>query len=139
MKKRLRIIRDISIPDCLPHHELIHEIKLETDSPSILDKGKRLIYDLIKRRLLIGKIIVLDIHACVPYIITRMEFQSMRHKDNLLQLDVPSVKKLRLFLLSSKEEHHIHLESFLPKHTKYLVKIYQQTIQSGRFKKASIT
>ena len=49
-----------------------------------------------------------------------------------------SVKKLRLFVLSSKEEHRVHLESLLSKHTKYLLKIYEQIIQSGRFKKTSI-
>ena len=39
-KKRLCIIRDISIPDCLPHHGLNHRIELKTDSPSMLGKDK---------------------------------------------------------------------------------------------------
>ena len=54
-------------------------------------------------------------------------------------MDVISIKKLRLVVLSSKEEHRIHLKTLLSKHINYLLKIYQQIIQSGRFKKASIT
>ena len=84
-------------------------------------------------------VIVPDIHACISYIITRMESPSLCHKKDHLQIDVLSVKKLQLFLLSSTEEHCVHLESLFSKHTKYLLKICQQIIQSQRFKKASIT
>ena len=139
MKKWLRIIRDISIPDRPPHHGLSHRIKLKTDTLSMLDKDKRLLYDLIERLVFISKITVPNVHTCVSYIITRMESPSIYHKDNLLPLDAMSVKKLRLFVLSSKEEHRVHLESLLSKHTKQILKIYQQIIQSGRFKKVSIT
>ena len=48
------------------------------------------------------------------------------------------MKKLRLSILSSKEEHRVHLESLFSKHTKYLLKLYEQIIQSGRFKKTPI-
>ena len=68
-----------------------------------------------------------------------MELPSICHENDLLQSDVLSTKKLRLFVLSSKEEQRVHLESLLSKHTKYLLKIYKQIIQSGRFKKTSIT
>ena len=49
------------------------------------------------------------------------------------------MKKLRLLVLSSKEEYCVHSESLFSKNTKYLLKICQQIIQSGRFKKASVT
>ena len=84
----MRIIRDISISDCLPHHGLNHRIELKTDSPSMLDKDKQLLYDLIKRLLSISKITVPNVHTCVSYIITRMESPSICHENNLLQLDV---------------------------------------------------
>ena len=125
MKKQLRIIRDISIPDRLPHHGLSHRFEQKTDSSIMPDKDKRLLYGLIERLLFISKITVPDVHACVSYIITRMESPSICHENDLLQLDVISVKKLRLFVLSSKEEHCVHLESLFLKHTKYLLKISQ--------------
>ena len=84
-------------------------------------------------------IIVSDVHACISYIITRMESLSLCHRKDHLQIDVLSVKKLRLFLLSSIEEHCVHLKSLFLKHTIYLSKICQQIIQSQRFKKAFIT
>ena len=118
-KKRSRIIRDILIPDHSPHHGLSHRIELKTDSPSMIDRDTRLQYDLIKRLLFISKNIVPNIHACVSYFITRMESPFICHENDLLQLDVLSVKKLQLFILSSKEEHHLHLESLLSKHTSF--------------------
>ena len=109
MKKQLRIIRDISILDHLSHHGLNHRIELKTDSPSMLDKDTQLLYDLIERLLFISKITVPNVHACVSYIITRMESPSICHANDLLQSDVILVKKLRLFVLSSKEEHRVNL------------------------------
>ena len=103
------------------------------------DKDKLLLYSLIERLLFICKITALDIHACVSYIITRMESPSLCHKNGHLQVTILSVKKLRLFVLSSTEEHCIYLKSLFSKHTKYLLKICQQNIQSRRFKEASIT
>ena len=138
-KKQSGIIRDVSIPDRLPHYGLSHRFELKTDSPSISDKGKRLLYGLIERLLFISEITVPDVHACVSYIITRMELPSICLKNGQLQVDVLSVKKLWLFVLSSTEEHCVYLESLFSKHTKYLLKICQQIIQSGRFKKVSIT
>ena len=93
-KKRLRII-----PDHLPHHELNHMIELKTDSSSLLDKDYRLLYDLIKRLLFISKIAIPNIHGYTSYIITRMISPSLYHENDLLQLDVISMKKLRLFVL----------------------------------------
>ena len=48
------------------------------------------------------------------------------------------MKSLQLFVLSSKEEHCVYLESLLSKHTQYLLKIYEQIVQYGRFKKTSV-
>ena len=48
------------------------------------------------------------------------------------------MKSLQLFVLSSKKEHRVYLESLLSKHTTYLLKIYEQIIQYGRFKKKSV-
>ena len=123
----------------MSHYGLSHRIKLKTGLPSMIDRDKQLEYDLIKRLLFINKLTVLNVHACVSYFITRMKSPSICHKNDLLQLDVISIKKLRLLVLSSKEEHRIHLKTLLSKHINYLLKIYQQIIQSGRFKKASIT
>ena len=44
-----------------------------------------------------------------------------------------------MFVLSSTEDQCAHLELLFSKHTKYLLKICQQIIQSQRFKKVSIT
>ena len=112
-KKRSRIIRDISIPDHLPHHALSNRINLKTGLPSMIDKDERLQYDLIKRLLFINKITVPNVHACVSYFIIRMESPSICHKNDLLQLNVISIKKLQLLVLSSKEEHRIHLKTSL--------------------------
>ena len=139
MKKQLHIINDKSIPGCLLHRGFSHRFKLNTGLPSMSDKDKRLLYSLIKRLLFIREITVPDVHACVSYIITRMESPSICHENDLLQSDVISVKKLQLFVLSSKEEQRVRLKSLISKHTKYLLKIYQQIIQSGRFKKTFIT
>ena len=98
-----------------------------------------MLYDFIQRLLFINKITVPNVHAFVSYIITRMKSPSICHENNVLPSDVISVKKSRLFVLSSKEKHCVHLKSLLSKHTKYLLKIYQQIIQSGRFKETSIT
>ena len=68
-----------------------------------------------------------------------MESPSIYYKNGHLQVDVLSVKKLQLFVLSSTEEHCVHSESLFSKYTKYLLKICQQIIQSRRFKKAFIT
>ena len=129
----------MSIPDCLPPYRLSHRFKLKTDSPRMPKKGKRLFYSLIERLLFISEITVPNVHACVSYIITRMELPSICHENDQLQVDIILVKKLQLFILSSKEEHYVHLKSLFSKHTKYLLNIYQQIIQSGRFKKTSIT
>ena len=112
---------------------------MNTDSPSMSDKDEQLLYSLIERLLFIREITVLDVHACVSYIITRMELSTLCHKNDHLQVDILSVKELRLLVLSSTEEYCVHLKSLFLKHTKYLLKICQQIIQSQRFKKASIT
>ena len=48
------------------------------------------------------------------------------------------MKSLQTFALSSKEEHRVYLESLLSKHTTYQLKIYEQIVQYGRFKKTSV-
>ena len=103
------------------------------------DKDKRLLYSLIERLLFIREITALDVYACVSYIITRMELSTLCHKNGHLQVDILLMKKIRLFVLLSTEEQCAHLESLFSKHTKYLLKICQQIIQSQRFKKSSIT
>ena len=102
------------------------------------DKDKQLLYCLIERLLFIREITVPDVHACVSYIITRIESPSICHKNDHLQEDILSVKKLQLFILSSTEKQCIHLESLFLKHTKYVLKICQQIIQSQKFKKKFI-
>ena len=47
-------------------------------------------------------------------------------------------EEIRFFVLSSTEDRCAHLESLFSKHTKYLLKITQQIIQSRRIKKVSI-
>ena len=110
-KKQLYIISDISIPGCLPHCEFSHRFELNTDSPSMLDKDKRLLYSLIKRLLFIREIAAPDVHTCVSYIITRMESPTLCHKNGHLQVDVLLVKKIQLFVLTSTEDQCAHLES----------------------------
>ena len=68
-----------------------------------------------------------------------MELSTIYHKDKYLNVDVLFVKKIRLYVLSSTEDQCTHLESLFSKHTKYLLNIIQQTIQSQKFKKVSKT
>ena len=63
-----------------------------------------------------------------------MELPTNYHEDGHLNVDVLFVKKMRLFVLSSVEGRCINLESLFSKHTKYLLTIIQQIIQSQRFK-----
>ena len=139
MKERSHIISDISIPGQLSYFGFSHRFELNTESPSILDKDKRLLYSLIERLLFIREITRPDLHACVSYIITRMELPTIYHKDKDLNANALFVKKIGLFVLSSTEDQCTHLKSLFSKHTKYLLNIIQQIIQSQRFKKVSTT
>ena len=56
---------------------------------------------------------------------------------SLLQSDVLQMENLQIFILSSKEEYIVYLKSLFSKHKKHLMKIYEQTIQSGTYKKTS--
>ena len=129
----------MSIPGRLPHCGFSHRFKLNTDLPSMPDKDKWLLYNLTKRLVFIRESTAPDVHACVSYIITRIESPTLCHEIGHLQVDVLLVKKIRLFVLSSTEDQCAHLELLFSKHTKYLLKITQQIIQSQRFKKISIT
>ena len=133
-KKQSHIISDISVPGCLPHSGFSQRFKLNVDSPSMSEKDIGLLYCLIERLLFTNKITRPDIHACVSYIITRMELTTNYHKDGHLNVDVLFVKKIWLFVLSSMEDQCMHLELLFPKHTKYLLNILQQSIQSQRLK-----
>ena len=58
------------------------------DLPSMSNKNKQLLYSLIERLLPIREINALDVHACVSYIITRMQSPTICHKNDHLQVDV---------------------------------------------------
>ena len=64
-QKHSHNISDISIPGRLPHFGFSHRFKLNTDSPSMSDKDKRLVYILMERLLFIREITALDVHAYV--------------------------------------------------------------------------
>ena len=72
-KNRSHIISDVSISGCLQHSGFRQRFKLNADSPSMSAKDIGLLYRLIKRLLFISKITRPDVHACVSYIITKME------------------------------------------------------------------
>ena len=129
-KNQSHIINDISIPGRLPSSEFSQRFKLNTNSTNMSDKNKRLLYSLIKRLLFIRAITTPDIHKYVSYIIIKMESPTICHENGHLQVDVLLVKKIRLFVLPSTEDQCAHLESLISKHTKYLLKITQQIIQS---------
>ena len=63
-----------------------------------------------------------------------MESPTDYHEDSHLNVEVLLVKKVRLFILLSLENRYMDLESLFSKHTKYLLNIIQQIIQSRRFK-----
>ena len=63
-----------------------------------------------------------------------MELPTKYHKDSHFNVKVLLVKKIRLFILSSLENRCMDLEPIFYKHTKYLLNIIQQIIQSQRFK-----
>ena len=67
---------------------------MNDDSPNMSDKDKQLLYSLIERLLFMREIAVPGVHACVSYIITRIELPTLYHKNGHLQVDVLSVKKL---------------------------------------------
>ena len=48
-KKQSHIISDILIPSQLPHSRFSHRFELNTDSPSMSDKDKWLLYSLIEQ------------------------------------------------------------------------------------------
>ena len=133
-KNCLHIISAISIPGRLPHSGFSQRFKLDADLPSMSEKDVGLLYRLIERLLFTRKITRPDVQACVSYIITKMELPTNYHEDGHLNVDVLFVKKIRLFVLSSVEDRCMHLESLFSKHTKYLLNILQQIIQSRRFK-----
>ena len=56
------------------------------------------------------------------------------HKDSHLNVEVLVTKKIQLIILSSMENHCMDLKSLFSKHTKYLLNIIQQIIQSQRLK-----
>ena len=138
-KKQSHIIRNMSIPGRLPYFGSNHRFELNTESPSMSDKDIRLLYSLIERLLFISRITRPDVHACVSYIITRMELPTIYHKNRHLNVDVLFVKKIQLFVLSSTEDRSTHLESLFSKHSIYLLNIIQQIIQSQIFKNVSTT
>ena len=128
------IISDISIPGRIPHSNFDQRFKLNVKSPSISEKDIGLLYRLIERLLLTSKVTRPDVRACVLYIIARMKSSTKYHQDEQLNVDIIFVKKIWLFLLSSVENRCLHLESLFNKHTKYLLNIIQQIIQSQRMK-----
>ena len=97
-KKRSHIISDVSIPGRLPHSGFSQRFKLNADSPSMSEKDIGLLYCLIERLLFTSKFTRPDIHACVSYIITRMELPTNYHKDRHLNVDVLFMKKIQLFV-----------------------------------------
>ena len=107
-KKRSHIISDILIPGQLPHFGFSHRFELNTASPSMSDKDIRWLYSLIEKLLFISEITRLDVHAYVSYIITRMELQTIYHKDRHLNVDVKCVKKIHcLYCHLQKTNVHI--------------------------------
>ena len=108
-KKQSHIISDISIPGRLPHFAFSHRFELNTDSPSMSEKDIGLLYSLIEGLFLIHEITAPKVHACVSYIITRIESPTICHEKGHLQVDVLLVKKIRLFVLSSTEDRCVHL------------------------------
>ena len=80
-KKRSHIISNILISGCLPHSRFSQRFKLNAESSSMSEKDTGLLYRLIKRLLFTSKVIRSDVHACVSYIITRMELPTNYHKD----------------------------------------------------------
>ena len=63
-----------------------------------------LLYRIIERLLFTSKNTIPDIHACISYIIMRIELTTNYHKDGHLNADVLFVKKIQLFVLSSVED-----------------------------------
>ena len=122
-KKQSHMISDISIPGRLPYFGFSQRFELNTESPSMSDKDIWLLYSLIESLLFISEITRPDVHACVSYIITRIELPTICHKDRHLNVDVLFMKKIRLFVLSSAKDQCVHLESMFSKHTKYLLNI----------------
>ena len=136
-KKQSHIINDISIPGCLSHSGFSQRFKLNNESPNMSEKDLGLPYCLIERLLLTRKITRPDVHACVSYIITRIELPTNYHKDRNLNTDALFKKKIQMFVLSSTEDQKNHFETLFYEHTNYVLIILQQIIQLRRFKKVS--
>ena len=89
---------------------------------------------LIKRYLLTRKITRPDVHACVSYIITRIELRTNYHKDAHLNLDILFMKKIWMFALSSQKNRNNHIRTLFYEHKNHSLIILQQTIQLQRLK-----
>ena len=136
-KKLAHNISDLSIPGWLAHFGFSHRFKLNTDSLSMLDKDKQLLYSLIKRFLFIHEITRPDVHTYVSYIITSTDFPTIYHKDG--HLNYLWRRYGCLYCHLQKTNVHIWNHCFLNILNKYLLNIIQQIIQSQRFKKISTT
>ena len=133
-KNQSHIISDVSIPGRLPHSGFSQRFKLNTNSPNMSGKDIGLLYCLIERLVLTRKITRPDVLTCVLYIITRMESPTDYHEDSHLNVELLVVKKIQLFILSSVENRCMDLKLLFSKHTKYILNIIQQFIQSRRLK-----
>ena len=110
-KKCSHIISDISIPSCSPHSGNNQRFKLDAESPNMSEKDIELLYCLIWRLLFTGKITVLDVQACVIYILTRVELSTNYHNGRHLNIDILFVKKIQIFVLSSVEDRCTHFKT----------------------------
>ena len=127
-KNHSHIISDIFIPGHSPHCGNSQRLKLDTDSPSMLEKDIELLYCLIGRLLFISKTAISDVQACVTYIVTRIKLPTNYCKGRHLNIDIFFVKKIQMFVLSSLEDRCRHFETLFSKHNKYILNIIQQII-----------
>ena len=103
MKNFSHIISDISIPGRILHSGCSQRFKLDADSPSMSKKDIGLLYCLIEILLLSYKVTRPDISVCVSYTIGSLKLSTKHHKDKQMNVNMLFVKKIRLFILSSKK------------------------------------
>ena len=74
---------------------------------------------------------------CVTALLKTMELPINYHKNRNLNTDLLFMKEIQMFVLSSTEEWYTHFETLFYEQRNYILIIFQQIIQSRRFKKLS--
>ena len=101
------------------------------------NKNIELFYCFIERLLITSKNTRPSVQDCVTSLLTTMELPINHYKNRNSKIDILSMKKIQMFIMSSPEGSYTHFETLYYEHKNDILIILQQTIQSRRFMKVS--